>query len=86
MNILFIVGGGSLLLILAYRTYGTFISKKIFDLDDTSVTPAVEMEDGLDYVPTDPKFLLGSTSRRSRLPVPSPVRSSPVLPTAGCRR
>ncbi|MRR30219.1 carbon starvation protein A, partial [bacterium] len=59
MNILFIVGGGSLLLILAYRIYGTFISKKIFALDDTRVTPAVEMNDGIDYVPTDAKFLSG---------------------------
>ena len=59
MNILFIVGGGSLLLILAYRVYGTFISKKIFALDDTRVTPAVEMNDGIDYVPTDAKFLSG---------------------------
>jgi len=59
MNILFIVGGGTLFLILAYRIYGTFISKKIFALDDKNVTPAVEMNDGIDYVPTDAKFLSG---------------------------
>lgn len=59
MNILFIVGGGTLFLILAYRIYGTFVSKKIFALDDTRVTPAVEMNDGIDYVPTDAKFLSG---------------------------
>ena len=59
MNILFIVAGGSILLYIAYRLYGTFLSKKIFALDDSRPTPAVEMEDGLDYVPTDAKFLTG---------------------------
>ena len=59
MNILFIVGGGAILLILGYRFYGTFISKKVFALDDARVTPAVEMNDGVDYVPTDAKFLSG---------------------------
>jgi carbon starvation protein len=59
VNILFIVGGGALIFILAYRFYGTFISKKIFGLNDANITPAVEVNDGLDYVPTDAKFLSG---------------------------
>ena len=59
MNILLIVGGGTLFLILAYFTYGKFISKKIFALDDHNVVPAVEMEDGVDYVPTYSKYLAG---------------------------
>ena len=59
MNILFIVGGGSLILFIAYRLYGALISKKVFELNDANVTPAVEMNDGLDYVPTDAKFLTG---------------------------
>lgn len=59
MNILLIVGGGALILIIAYLTYGKFISKKLFALDDKNVTPAVEMNDGVDYVPTDAKFLSG---------------------------
>jgi carbon starvation protein len=59
MNILVIVGGGALILVLAYITYGKFISTKIFALNDENVTPAVEMEDGLDYIPTDAKFLSG---------------------------
>ena len=58
MNIIFIVLGVSALFYIAYRTYGTFLSKKIFDLNDNNKTPSVEMEDGLDYVPTEPKFLL----------------------------
>ena len=59
MNILFIVGGGALILLIAYRFYGTFISTKVFELNDDNITPAVEMKDGLDYEPTDAKFLSG---------------------------
>ncbi len=59
MNILFIVVGASILLFIAYKLYGTFISKKVFELDDTRITPAVEINDGVDFVPTDSKFLMG---------------------------
>ena len=59
MNILVVVGGGSLILLLAYFTYGKFLSKKVFELDDSRVTPAVEMEDGVDYEPIDAKYLAG---------------------------
>lgn len=59
MNIIFIVLGASVIFYLAYRTYGTFLAKKVFFLNNENTTPAVEMEDGLDYVPTEPKFLLG---------------------------
>jgi len=59
MNILFIVLGVAALFYVAYITYGKFLTKKIYALDDNNVTPAVEMNDGLDYVPTDKKFLMG---------------------------
>lgn len=59
MNILFIVAGASVLLFIAYKLYGTFISKHVFELDDTRITPAVEINDGVDFVPTDSKFLMG---------------------------
>lgn len=59
MNIIFVVAGGSLILLFAYFTYGKFISKKVFELDDKNVAPAVEFEDGVDYVPTDAKYLAG---------------------------
>jgi carbon starvation protein len=59
MSIIFIVLGMAVLFYIAYRTYGAFLAKKIFDLNNDNVTPAVEMEDGLDYVPTEPKFLMG---------------------------
>ena len=59
MNILFIVLGASLILWYAYRSYGTFLAKKVFQLDDTRKTPAVLMADGVDYVPVEAKFLAG---------------------------
>ena len=59
MNILVVVGVGTLILVVAYFTYGKFLAKKVFNLDDANKTPAVEMEDGVDFDPTDAKFLSG---------------------------
>ncbi len=36
-----------------YKLYGGWIAKKIFKLDDSRTTPAHELEDGVDYVPTN---------------------------------
>lgn len=59
MNILYIVAGSGVILILAYLTYGRFLSKKVFDLDDRRVTPAVEINDGVDFVPARKHMILG---------------------------
>ncbi len=59
MNILLVVGLGTIILIAAYVTYGKFLAKQVFNLDNTNKTPAVEMEDGVDFDPTDAKFLSG---------------------------
>ena len=45
-------------LALAYRFYGRFVAGQ-FALDDGNVTPAVVRNDGVDYVPTRPFYLLG---------------------------
>jgi carbon starvation protein len=45
-------------LVLAYRFYGRFVASK-FQLDDARPTPAHEVNDGVDYVPTPPFYLLG---------------------------
>lgn len=45
--------------IIAYKTYGRFIGEKLFELSNMNVTPAHEMEDGADYVPTKRKILFG---------------------------
>jgi carbon starvation protein len=43
----------------AYNTYGKWISKKIFGLNDKNPVPAKEFEDGVDFVPTKKHILLG---------------------------
>ncbi|MFA7109466.1 MAG: carbon starvation protein A [Sphaerochaetaceae bacterium] len=45
--------------IVAYRLYGEFIGKKIFQLSNTNKTPSVEFEDGVDYVPTKKGIIFG---------------------------
>lgn len=59
MNILFIVAGAAIIFITLYKTYGTFLAKKVFDLNDKTQTPAVSCNDGVDFVPADSKFLMG---------------------------
>ena len=46
-------------LIVAYFTYGRFIARRIYRLDPNRVTPAHELEDGVDYVPTRVPVLFG---------------------------
>jgi len=45
--------------IVAYKIYGEFIGKKIFELSNANKTPAVEFEDGVDYVPTKRGIIFG---------------------------
>lgn len=44
--------------IVAYATYGAWLAKK-WGIDPTRKTPAHEINDGIDYVPTHPNILLG---------------------------
>src|SRR5687768_5870210 len=46
------------LIVLAYRWYGAWISR-LMGLDATAITPAHELQDGVDYVPTKPFYLFG---------------------------
>lgn len=59
MNVLFIVIGSAFVLFIGYLIYGKFLADRVFKLDDSKVTPACEMEDGVDYVPADAKYLAG---------------------------
>src|SRR5262245_26628057 len=45
-------------LALAYHFYGRFVARQ-FRLDDATPTPAQEVNDGIDFVPTKPFYLLG---------------------------
>jgi carbon starvation protein len=46
------------LLILGYNSYGRLIARQ-FSFDDAAPTPAVSRNDGIDFVPTRPFYLLG---------------------------
>jgi carbon starvation protein len=57
MSLLAIVLISATVLTIAYFTYGRFLTR-FLELDSHRPTPAVELRDDLDYVPTEPKFLL----------------------------
>ncbi len=44
---------------LGFIFYSRYLSKRVFGLDDSRKTPAHELEDGVDYVPTNRWILLG---------------------------
>lgn len=48
-----------ILYILGYRFYSKFLADKLFRISDDEVTPAVEINDGMDYVPTNKHVLFG---------------------------
>lgn len=45
--------------LLMYQLYGKFLARRIFKLSDHFKTPAVELEDGRDYVPTKKQVIFG---------------------------
>lgn len=53
MNGITIVIGSICILMIAYRFYGTFMMVKVLKLDDSKPTPAHDLNDGKDYVPTN---------------------------------
>ncbi|MEE8604157.1 MAG: carbon starvation protein A [Candidatus Aminicenantaceae bacterium] len=59
MNILIIVFVLILWLFLGYKVYGSFIEKKVLQIDKTRPTPAQEMNDGIDYSPAKKPILFG---------------------------
>ena len=48
-----------ILYFLAYRFYSKFLAEKIFRLSDDEVTPAHELNDGMDFVPSNKHILFG---------------------------
>ena len=59
MNALFVVLAAAILFLLAYRFYGKLFGQKVLGLDPDRPTPAQEINDGIDYVPTRPAVLFG---------------------------
>lgn len=58
-NTLFVAIASAVGFIIAYRTYGRFLSTRILGLDAQRITPAHTKTDGVDYVPTHPGVLFG---------------------------
>ncbi len=59
MNSLWLAVGTTALYILAYNTYGRFLSRKIFEVDPDAPCPSETHHDGVDYVKTDKLILFG---------------------------
>ena len=57
MSLLTVVLLSGVIIGAAYFLYGNVLAR-LFQLDAKKPTPAIEMEDGVDYVPIEPKFLL----------------------------
>ncbi len=53
MNAITIVIGSICILVISYRLYGIFFTKKVLKIKDDTPTPAHALEDGKDYVPTN---------------------------------
>ncbi|WP_127507318.1 carbon starvation protein CstA [Paenibacillus humicus] len=53
MNAISIVIGSICMLMIAYRLYGTFFTRKVLKLSDDTPTPAHTLKDCKDYVPTN---------------------------------
>ncbi|MDW7739682.1 MAG: carbon starvation protein A [Bacillota bacterium] len=59
MNGLYFVIFAVVLYYLAMKYYATFLSKRIWKLNPNTVTPAVRLDDGFEYVPTDKYVVFG---------------------------
>lgn len=58
MNLLTVVAGAAVVLVIAYVIYGRILSR-LLELDPRRPTPAIQLRDDLDYVPIEPRFLMG---------------------------
>ncbi len=47
------------LYIVAYNTYGRYLARRIFQLDPARITPAHEINDGVDFVPSHKSLVFG---------------------------
>ncbi len=59
INALWIVVAAVAIYLIGYRYYARFIANKVMQLDGTRATPAVRLNDGLDFVPTNKHVLFG---------------------------
>ncbi len=59
MNALWVILFASVMYLFGYLIYSRYIADRVFGLDEERTTPAKELEDGIDYVPTNRWILLG---------------------------
>ncbi len=59
MEIFLLLFGSMAAYVLAYHTYGKFLSKKIFSINDKNSVPSIEKQDGIDFVPTKKGIIFG---------------------------
>lgn len=59
INALWIVTAAISVYLIGYRFYGLYIAKHVMQLDPKRTTPAVRLNDGLDFVPTHKNVLFG---------------------------
>ena len=75
MNSLVLALVGVAMILAGYFLYSRFLASKIYALDDSRTTPAHELEDGVDYVPTNRYVLWGHhfTSVAGAAPIVGPA-------------
>ena len=77
MTALLIIIAAIVLLVIGYVTYGSWLAKE-WGVDPTRKTPAMTMEDGVDYVPAKPAVLMGHhfSSIAGAGPINGPIQAS----------
>ena len=77
MNAVLVLLIGCAILIVGYIFYGGWLAKQ-WGVDDTKVTPAHEMEDGMDYVPAKAPVLMGHhfSSIAGAGPINGPIQAA----------
>jgi carbon starvation protein len=75
MNAIWLAVASLIIFFLGYRFYSKFLAKKIYRLDPEYQTPAHELQDGRDYVPTNKWVVLGHhfTSVAGAAPIVGPA-------------
>lgn len=70
---------------IGYRLYSRFVARQ-YGLDATALTPACEMNDGVDYVPTKPFYLLGQhfSAIAAAGPIAGPIMAAQMFGWLPC--
>jgi len=59
VNGLWLVVAAACIYVLAFRFYGRWISRRVVELNDQRVTPAIRLNDGVNFHPTNKYVLFG---------------------------